>query len=396
MQSKRKTAAAAMLCSLAAMALLTGCQDKGSSSAKAGAQPKPTEVTYVEAKSADNLIATELTGRTNAYYEAEIRPQVNGILQKRLFTEGSEVKAGQQLYQIDPSTYEANLKSAQATLAEAQATLVRARADAKRSSALVKINAVSKQSDDSAQATLKSAEAAVKSAQASVQTAKINLQYTKVLSPISGRVGRSDYTAGALMTAYQSTPLTTVQQLDPIYVDVTQNAEDVLRYKREIAAGTMKTDAEGNARVTLKLSDGTVYPHEGKLTFKDVSADESTGTVKLRAVFPNPDRDLLPGLFVRATIEEGLLPNTFLISQQCVRFDVRGNPYVFVIDKDNKIARKNVQTIRSEGTSWVLSGLSEGDRVVFEGFQRVAEGKQVTPKKAENADNLAKNGKPLF
>lgn len=396
MQFRRKTTLAAMLCPLAAALLLTGCGDKGAASSQAGAKPRPTEVTYVEAKAGENLVATELSGRTNAYYEAEIRPQVNGILQKRLFTEGADVKAGQQLYQIDPSTYEASLKSAQASLAEAQATLVRARADAKRSSALVKINAVSKQSDDSAQAALKSAEAAVKSAEAAVSTARINLQYTKVLSPISGRVGRSDFTAGALMTAYQSTPLTTVQQLDPIYVDVTQTAEEVLRYKREIAAGTMKTDAEGNARVTLKLSDGTPYPHEGKLTFKDVTADESTGTVKLRAVFPNPERDLLPGLFVRATINEGLLPNTFRISQQCVRFDVRGNPYVFVIDKDSKIASKNVKTVRSDGTSWVITGLADGDRVVFEGFQRVAVGQQVSAKKADNADNLAENGKPLF
>ena len=219
----------------------------------------PQEVVVVTAKAEPLHIATVLTGRTNSYTVAEVRPQVNGILQKRLFKEGQEVKAGDPLYQIDPAIYEAQLKSSEASLAQARAQLTQASADAKRSRELVKTNAVSKQSDDAAQAAMKTAQAAVKAAEAAVLTAKINLDYTKVRSPISGRVSRSEFTEGALLSAYQTTALTTVQQLDPIYVDVTQTADDMLRIQREIAAGTLKTDTQGAAEVELILSDGSKY-----------------------------------------------------------------------------------------------------------------------------------------
>ena len=250
---KQKTLHAAIGLALSAVVLLTGCEKNTfvSSAIAAEHQMPPQEVVVVTAKAEPLHIATVLTGRTNSYTVAEVRPQVNGILQKRLFKEGQEVKAGDPLYQIDPAIYEAQLKSSEASLAQARAQLTQASADAKRSRELVKTNAVSKQSDDAAQAAMKTAQAAVKAAEAAVLTAKINLDYTKVRSPISGRVSRSEFTEGALLSAYQTTALTTVQQLDPIYVDVTQTADDMLRIQREIAAGTLKTDTQGAAEVEL-------------------------------------------------------------------------------------------------------------------------------------------------
>ena len=266
---KQKTLHAAIGLALSAVVLLTGCEKNTfvSSAIAAEHQMPPQEVVVVTAKAEPLHIATVLTGRTNSYTVAEVRPQVNGILQKRLFKEGQEVKAGDPLYQIDPAIYEAQLKSSEASLAQARAQLTQASADAKRSRELVKTNAVSKQSDDAAQAAMKTAQAAVKAAEAAVLTAKINLDYTKVRSPISGRVSRSEFTEGALLSAYQTTALTTVQQLDPIYVDVTQTADDMLRIQREIAAGTLKTDTQGAAEVELILSDGSKYAQKGKLTF---------------------------------------------------------------------------------------------------------------------------------
>ena len=266
---KQKTLHAAIGLALSAVVLLTGCEKNTfvSSAIAAEHQMPPQEVVVVTAKAEPLHIATVLTGRTNSYTVAEVRPQVNGILQKRLFKEGQEVKAGDPLYQIDPAIYEAQLKSSEASLAQARAQLTQASADAKRSRELVKTNAVSKQSDDAAQAAMKTAQAAVKAAEAAVLTAKINLDYTKVRSPISGRVSRSEFTEGALLSAYQTTALTTVQQLDPIYVDVTQTADEMLRIQREIAAGTLKTDTQGAAEVELILSDGSKYAQKGKLTF---------------------------------------------------------------------------------------------------------------------------------
>lgn len=397
MLSTRKTVAVALMCALSASTLLVGCQDQGKSGATEAAQAKrpPAEVTFFTVKAADTVLETTLSGRTNAYYEAEVRPQVNGILQKRLFKEGAEVKAGEALYQIDPAPYDAALKSAQASLAQAQATLVRARADAKRSANLVKVDAVSKQADDAAQAELKAALASVKAADAAVASAKINMEYTKVRSPISGRVARSEFTEGALMSAYQAQALTTVQQLDPIYVDVTQTADDLMRIQREIAAGTLKTE-NGEARVSLKFSDGTIYAHEGRLTFTDVKVDESTGSVNLRAVFPNPDRVLMPGLYVRATVKEGTRPDALIVPMQSVMRDARGNAYVYVIGEGDKVESRPVTALRTLGTNWLIdSGLKAGERVMFEGFQRTRPGAVVSPKEADTTV-LAETGKPLF
>ena len=397
MLSTHKTITLALMCALASTTVLTGCKDGAQQGQAAQRQMPPTEVTYVTAKTTDQTLQTTLTGRTNAYYEAEVRPQVNGVLVKKLFKDGSEVKAGQQLYQIDDAPYVAALKSAEASLAQANANLVKARADAKRSSELVKINAVSKQSDDAAQAALKSAVANQKAAEAAVATAKVNMQYTKVLSPISGRISRSEFTEGALMAAYQATPLTRVQQLDPIDVDVTQKADDLMRIRRDIASGVLKSGDNQSARVQLVVYDGSVYPHEGELTFTDVTVNESTGMVNVRAVFPNPDKVLLPGLYVRANLVEGVRPDSIVIPMQCVMRDAKGNASVWVIDAENKIATRRITASRSIGTSWLVeSGLKAGDRVVYEGFQRTRAGATVSPKEADASKMLDKTGKPLY
>lgn len=388
----RKMMIVAVACALGATTLMTGCKEEAVSGPR---QMPPAQVKVIALEGRDQVLSTQLNGRTSAYYVAEVRPQVSGILKKRLFKEGAEVKAGQPLYQIDPATYEAALQSAEATLAQAQADLVRARADAKRSSELVKVNAVSKQSDDAAQAALKTAEATVLAAKAAVTTAKINLDYTQVRSPISGRVSRSEVTEGALLSGYQAQMLTNVQQLDPIYVDVTQSAEELLRIKREIQAGTLKTDKEGNADITLQLADGSTYKHSGKLTFTDAQVESSTGMVKLRAVFPNPERDLLPGMYVRATLAEGVRPDAVLVHMQSVMRDERGNAYVYVVTPDNKVERRDIQVTRTEGTLWLVDkGLKSGERVIFEGFQRTAPGATVTPVEIKEGDLPAAN--PVF
>lgn len=391
----RKTIAVTMMCAFGAATLLVGCGDKAQAPAGARQMP-PAQVTFVTVKAEDLSIKTVLSGRTNAFYEAEVRPQVNGILEKRLFVEGAEVKAGQPLYQINQASYKAALKSAEASLAQARASLVKAKADARRSSELLKVKAVSQQSDDAAQAALKAAYAAVKAGEAAVANAKINLEYTNVRSPISGRIGRSEFTEGALMAAYQAQPLTRVQQLDPIYVDVTQTADDMLRIQRDLAVGNLKTDADGNARVILEYSDGTAYEHEGKLTFTDVTVNETTGSVNLRAVFPNPERTLLPGLYVRATLIEGVRPNAISVPMQSLMRDTRGNPYVFVVTAENKVEHRMVKASRTVGTNWLIDGgLKAGERVMLEGFQRVRPGATVAPVEADPAV-LNAYGKPLF
>ena len=398
MMSTRKTITIALMCALASTAMLTGCKDDAAQGqAAAQRQMPPTEIMYVTAKTGDQMLETVLSGRTSAFYEAEVRPQVNGILQKKLFKDGTEVKAGDQLYQIDAAPYQAASKSAEAAVAQAQAALSKASADAKRSTELLKVNAVSKQSDDAAQAALKSARANLKAAQAQLTNAKINLTYTKVLSPITGRISRSEFTEGALMSAYQAQPLTRVQQLDPIYVDVTQTADDLIRIRRDIASGALKTDADGNARVVLKYDDGTTYAHEGRLTFTDVTVNETTGTVNLRAVFPNPDKVLLPGLYVRAQLIEGIRPDSIVLPMQCVMRDAKGNASVYVVGEGNKIEARPVVATRTIGTNWLIdSGLKNGDRVVFQGFQRIRPGAVVTPKEMDLAKSIAETGKPLF
>ena len=312
--------AAVALSVIAAMSMV-GCKQQS-----APAQRGPQEVTVVTVTESSPVMTTELSGRTSAYQVAEVRPQINGIIQKRTFVEGQMVKEGDQLYQIDPALYEAAYE-------EAVANYELARANARRSAQLVKVNAVSKQDNDAAQAQMKTARAAMK-------TAKTNLDYTKVQSPISGRVGRSEVTPGALATAYQ-TFMTTVQQLDPIYVDVRQTSSDMLRLKHEIASGKIKAK-DGAVEVTVLMEDGSVYPLKGTLTFTGEEVDKGTGMVNLRAVVPNPNGDLLPGMFVRTRLEEGARPNSIVLSQRCVMRDPKGQAYVWVVTPENTIEQRNV------------------------------------------------------
>jgi membrane fusion protein (multidrug efflux system) len=318
------------------------------------------------------VLTTELPGRTSALLVADVRPQVTGIVQSRRFVEGSTVKAGEVLYQIDPATYQASLESAQATLAKAEANQNTTRLKAGRYSELITIKAVSQQDADDASAALQQANAEIASARAALRTAHIDLDYTRVTSPIAGRIGKSAVTPGALVTANQTNVLATVQQLDPMYVDVTQSSNTVLRLKRAIAQGRV---ASGTAKVKLLFEDGTAYPLEGQLQFSDVSVDPNTGSVTLRAVFPNPKGELLPGLYVRAVIEEGIVQQALLVPQQAVTHDAAGKPKAFVVGKDGRLQQRELQTQRAIGDQWLVTGgLQPGDVLVVSGQQKVRPG----------------------
>ncbi len=331
-------------------------------------QPKPV------------ALATELPGRTSPHLIAEVRPQVNGIIQKRLFIEGSDVKAGQVLYQIDPSTYQAAFASAKAAEARAEATLNTVRLKAERYRDLVKIKAVSQQDNDDAQAALKQAEADVASAKAAVEAARINLAYTKVTAPISGRIGRSAVTDGALVTANQPAALATIQQLSPIYVDVTQSSADLLKLKQSLASGVLKHDGANQARVKLLLEDGSAYPLPGTLKFSEVTVDQSTGSIILRALFPNPKQTLLPGMFVRAVVEEGVNEQAILVPQRGVTRNPAGDAMVMVVGAEEKVEPRVIKVARTVGDNWLVAdGLKAGDRVILEGIQKARPG---TPVKA--------------
>ena len=331
-------------------------------------------------------VQEQISGRTVSYRIAEVRPQVNGVLQKRLFTEGQMVKAGQPLYQIDASTYNANVQSAKASLAQAEAALALARANAARSATLVKENAVSKQADDTAQAQVRTDEAAVKAARAVLTNAQINVQYTYVRAPISGRVSISEVTPGALMTAYQAQRMTVIHQLDPIYVDVQRTSAELLKLREELASGRLKKLSDGSTPVKIMLEDGTVYPITGKLTFQGVSVGTDTGTVTLRAEFPNPKGTLLPGMYVRAVLPSGDIPQAITLNQHAVMRDMRGDPYVFVVNKDNKVEQRAIKTGAAIGDQWLVnSGLNPGDRVIVEGIGKVRPGALVAPSEGSAA-----------
>ena len=342
-----------------AAVLLAGCHHRAPPPT-----PPPPRVSVVTLRAQSVPIVTELPGRVNAYRTADVRPQVNGIILKRLFVEGSEVKTGQQLYQIDPAPYKAAYDSAVAANASARAL-------AQRDKSLVATNLVSKQDYDNA-------EAAWLQAQAAVETARINLIYTKVLSPITGRISRSFVTEGALVTANQATALATVQQLEPVYVDVTQPTTTLLRLRREADAGLLKQNEAGKTQVKVRLEDGTDYLHPGTLEFSEVTVDTGTGSVTLRALVPNPERVLLPGMFVREEIDEGVRKNTVLAPQQGVSHDQRGEPNALVVGPDNVVELRPLQVDRAIGDQWVVnSGLIAGDRVVVEGIQSAKPGTKV-------------------
>ncbi|BBO75254.1 MexX family efflux pump subunit [Desulfosarcina widdelii] len=375
MTMKKKMAI--LSCALLAM---IGCQGENQQQAQAPAAAPAPQVSVVTIQPQPILLTTELPGRTSAYRIAEIRPQVNGLIQKRLFTEGADVKAGDVLYQIDPATFKAALGNAEAALSRSEATLPAIRSRVERYKELLAEKAVSQQDFDDAAAELKNAEADVQYWKASVETARINLAYTRITAPISGRIGRSTVTEGAIVTAYQAMALATIQQLDPIYVDVPQSTTDLLRLRKLLKEGQLDQSGKSQNKVALLLEDGSTYPHEGSLKFRDVSVEQSTGSVTLRVVFPNPDGLLLPGMFVRAVIKEGENQTAILVPQQGVSRDRRGNPQALIVDSEGKTALRMLTVERAVGDQWLVSeGLVPGDRVIVEGLKMLRPG---TPVKA--------------
>jgi len=366
----------AAFCLLSGSGGLTGCDESGNT---ASAQQKLTDVNVVKLTTAPLNMTSELPGRTSALRIAEVRPQVSGIIQKRLFTEGSDVNAGQALYQIDPAPYQAVLDSALGNLAQAEASARIAVTTVNRYRTLTGTHYISQQDFDQAQATAQQAQAAVVAAKATVKSARINLQYTTVTSPIAGRIGRSSVTEGALVQNAQTSSLTTVQQLDQMYVDVTQSGEEFLRLRQAMSDGEIKQTA-GKAEGTVRLSDGSTYAPKGWLEFSDVTVDETTGSITLRAVIPNPQHRLLPGMFVRARLDEGVIPTALLVPQVAVTRNPRGEATALVVGADNKVALKNITTGKALDDQWqVLSGLSAGDRVVVSGVQKIKPGEAVEP-----------------
>jgi membrane fusion protein (multidrug efflux system) len=339
--------------------------------------PAP-EVAVVTMQEKYVRLTTELPGRTAVYQMAEIRPQVGGIILKRAYTEGTEVKSGDLLYQIDPATYEVAVARAKAAVAKAKAELEPARLKALRYRDLIRTKAVSQQDHDEVQAALALAEANVAAAQAELGAAQIDLERTRVLSPINGRIGRSTITPGALVTANQAQAMATVQQLDPIYVDLTQSNVELLRMKHALKSGAVQSAGEAATKVRLILEDGATYAHAGVLQLAEASVDQSTGSVTLRAVFPNPERDLLPGMYVRAVVEEGVLASAMLIPQQAVVRNAQGQPLAMVVDGEEKVAARPLELDRAIGGDWIVrEGLAAGDRVVIEGLQKARPGVQV-------------------
>ena len=361
------------ICVATAALALAACGQKQS------APPQQTpEVGVITVEPTPVPVLTELPGRTSAFLVAQVRARVDGIVQRREFTEGSEVKAGQRLYKIDPAPYLASLNSAKAALAKAEANLASTTAQANRYKVLVAANAVSKQDYDNAVAARGQAAADVASAKASVETAQINLGYTDVVAPISGRTGVSQVTPGAYVQASQATLMDTIQQLDTVYVDLTQSSLDGLKLRREMQEGRLKTNGQGAAKVTLILEDGRPYPLPGKLQFSDVTVDQATGSVTIRAVFPNPNRVLLPGMFVRARIEEGVNETAMLVPQIGVTHDPKGAAVALVVASDNKVVPHVLDTGGMRGADWIVNGgLQSGDRVIVQGTEKVRPGMTV-------------------
>lgn len=342
----------------------------------AAAAPAP-QVGIHTVTAAPVTLVTELPGRTSPFLVAEVRPQVGGIIRARTFDEGSDIKSGAALYQIDDSTYRVALEAARASLARAEANLGSVRVTSSRLDQLVQRNAVSKQQRDDAAAAVKLAQADVARARADVEAARINLAYTKVSAPISGRIGRSTVTQGALVTASQAAPLAVVQQLDPIYVDVTRSSIEVLKMRSDLASGRLTTVDGSKAKVKLLLEDGTTYASAGTLEFADVTVDPGTGSVSLRAVFPNPDQILLPGMYVRAVLEEGVREGAIVVPQRGITRDARGQATALVLNGEGVVEQRQVTAERAVGNQWLISeGLAAGDRLIVEGLQRVRPGMQ--------------------
>ncbi|BEO04121.1 efflux RND transporter periplasmic adaptor subunit [Serratia marcescens] len=357
------------------LSLLLAACDGQNAGAPAGAGAEQ-EVGVVTLRGQSVTLSSELTGRVNATMTSDVRPQVDGIIKQRLFTEGAEVKAGQVLYQIDPASYQASYDQAAAQLKNAQATVQSTRLKSQRYAALVKENGVSQQDADDAKAAYLAAVASVAQYQAALETARINLAYTQVRAPIAGRIGISSVTPGALVTASQSDALATIRALDPIYVDLTQSSAQLLKLRRQQAA----LQRGAVTPVAIKLEDGTPYAHAGKLELTEVAVDEATGSVTLRAVFPNPEHELLPGMYVHATVDNGVDPKAILAPQQGITRNAKGEATALVVDEQNKVAQRTVSAERVVGSNWLIgSGLNEGDRLIVEGTSKVTIGAAVKP-----------------
>ncbi len=384
--------AGALIACLPLLLITTGCGD-----GKQAQSPQAVEVAVVTLAPRTVNITERLPGRTTAFRVAEVRPQVTGIVQKRFFTEGGEVKSGQQLLQIDAASYRAALHSAEAALKRAEARLVSARLLDERYARLITENAVSRQAYEDAIAAHAQAQADVAAARAQIETARINLVYTQVRSPIAGRIGRAFVTEGALVTAEQQQPLALVQQLDPIYVDISQSSTQMLRLQRQIANGELQTNTENQAEVSLVLEDGREYADRGKLQFSEVSVDPGTGAVVLRAIFPNSRRELLPGMFVRAQLSQGQRKDAILVPQRGVTRNPRGEAMVMVVGADNKVSERVVRADRVIGHDWLVTeGLSAGERVVVDGLQKIRPGVEVRVVEAASEPQpvTTENGRP--
>ncbi|ADD67033.1 efflux transporter, RND family, MFP subunit [Denitrovibrio acetiphilus DSM 12809] len=353
----------------------TGAEKGAQTEAQQSQQRPATPVDVYTVRAQDLSVSKDLSGRTSSFRIAEIRPQVSGIIKERLFTEGSVVQKGDQLYQIDPDTYEAALASANASLMQAEASLLAAKPKAERYAELVKVGGVSQQEFDDAKAASKQAEASVAVAKAAVKTARINLEYTKVFSPISGRIGKSSVTEGALVTANQTAALATIQNLDQIYVDVNQSSSEVRRLKTAMAASAVKPS------VKLYIEGDTEpYAYEGDFQFTDITVDETTGMVNLRILFPNPEMDLLPGLFVKARVSQEVIKGAILVPQRSVMRNPNGSVYVWVAGADNKVEVRNIEIADAYEDKWIVqNGIKDGDRVLVNGFQKTGPGAVVSP-----------------
>lgn len=372
----------------ATIAVLPGCGRPG---ATAAAPAGPVEVGVVTLAPTAVTLTKELPGRATAFRVAEVRARVNGIVLKRLFAEGSDVKEGQPLFTLDAGPYRASLEGARAQLARAEAALASNRLQAQRYTDLVADHAVSQQEYDEAIAALKASEADVAAGRAAVQSARINLGYTTVTSPVSGRIGRSAVTEGAYVQQAQATLLATVQQLDPVYVDLSQSSAEVMRLRRDLAEGKLQEAGRGKAKVKLVLEDGREYGLPGALQFTDVTVDPSTGSVALRALFPNPGGELMPGMFVRARLEEGVNPEALLVPQVGVTRDQKGLPTALVVTADKKLERRQLVTDRVVGDAWLVTGgVKAGEQVVVEGLQKVRPGVEVNPVPATSVKQAAR------
>lgn len=366
-----RTASVRLLLLAAATTLMAAC------SSRQPPQMPQTQVGVQTLKVQRLAVDQTLSGRTVAYVTSDVRPQVGGILRKRLFTEGQDVQAGQVLYEIDPASYQAAYDTAKGDLAQAEAAVLSARPKAQRYQTLVGLDAVSKQDGDDALATLRSNQAAVVAAKASLQTARINLDYTRITAPVSGRIGTSSYTPGALVSAGQSEVLATINQLDPIYVDVTQSSAQLLQLRRQLDTGQLKA-VDGKAEVTLQLEDGSTYAHSGTLEVVDAAVDTATGTVKLRAVVPNPERVLLPGMYVTAKLSMAVDEQAILVPQQAISRNSKGQAVAMVVGSDNTVAQRVLTTGDAIGDKWVVrQGLKAGDKVIVQGLQKASVGAEV-------------------